>query len=92
MAERTLTINLADFRREELDNQEISIALAAGDRTPAESPNPATLVADTPISVWTDRQGRAQISLIPTGDLDGRKPLHRHHPRRWHRPLQNARR
>ena len=36
--------------------------------------DPAALVADTPISVWTDRQGRAQISLIPTGDLDGRNP------------------
>ena len=74
MPARTLTVNLADFRRDELDNQEIVVGLAAGDRTPAEGPAPATLVADTAISVWTDRTGQAQIRLIPTGDLDGRNP------------------
>ena len=74
MPTRTLTVNLADFRREELDNQEIVVRLAAGDRTPAEPPDPARLITDTPISVWTDRTGQAEIALLPTTELDGRNP------------------
>ena len=72
MPTRTLTVDLRDFRDRDLVNQEITVSLAAGDYAVPDAPEPGRFIASLPLSVWTDDDGTATISLIPTTDLVGR--------------------
>ena len=92
MPTRTLTVNLADFRRDELDNQEIVISLAAGDRTPAETPDPGPADSQHPHQ-RVDRPHRPSRDCASAYHRVGwPEPVYRHRAGGGNHPVPNARR